>query len=191
MTTPYTDLMLDIETMGTTPDAPILSLGAVLFNSQHGMTGDEPKFHVGINLDDQLKRGAAPDASTMLWWLDQSAEARAELLRMQRTARHFAEAVGALNRFVREIHNTAPDAKIWGLPAAFDLTILRRAGHRHGSVLPWDHWNERCLRTIGGEFPKNLRPKPELAHDALADAMAQAHWLCNIRQAQRFLRGEA
>lgn len=191
MTTPYTDLMVDLETLGTTPDAPILSIGAVLFSSQHGMTGNEPKFHVGINLDDQLKRGAVPDASTMMWWLEQSAEARAELLRMQRAARHFAEAVGALDRFVGTINVAVHDIKVWSLPASFDLTILRRAGHRYGSVMPWDHWNERCLRTLGDEFPKNLRPKPELAHDALSDAVAQAHWLCSIRRVQRATTGVA
>lgn len=70
-------LMVDLETMGNGPYAPVISIGAVFFDPNTGETGEE--FSVNISLESSMRYLARPDASTILWWLEQSEEARKSL----------------------------------------------------------------------------------------------------------------
>ncbi|EFG9970480.1 exonuclease, partial [Escherichia coli] len=63
-------LMIDLETMGKNPDAPIISIGAIFFDPQTGDMG--PEFSKTIDLD---TAGGVIDRDTMKWWLKQSREA--------------------------------------------------------------------------------------------------------------------
>lgn len=74
----YTHLMLDMETMGNSPDAPIVSIGAVFFDPSTGNTGAE--FYQVVSLESSMSFGMKPDASTIQWWLKQSSEARSAIL---------------------------------------------------------------------------------------------------------------
>ncbi|EIG4395560.1 3'-5' exoribonuclease, partial [Escherichia coli] len=68
-------LMIDLETMGKNPDAPIASIGAVFFDPQTGELG--PEFSKIIDMD---TCGGTVDISTIEWWLQRSGEARAAIL---------------------------------------------------------------------------------------------------------------
>ncbi|EGF1567842.1 RecE family exodeoxyribonuclease, partial [Escherichia coli] len=57
-------LMIDLETMGKNPDAPIISIGAIFFDPQTGDMG--PEFSKTIDLD---TAGGVIDRDTMKWWL--------------------------------------------------------------------------------------------------------------------------
>ncbi|HGX5953045.1 TPA: 3'-5' exoribonuclease [Escherichia coli] len=70
-------LMVDLETMGNGPYAPVISIGAVFFDPNTGETGEE--FSVNISLESSMRYRARPDASTILWWMEQSEEARKSL----------------------------------------------------------------------------------------------------------------
>ncbi|EJP5562572.1 3'-5' exoribonuclease, partial [Escherichia coli] len=59
-------LMIDLETMGKNPDAPIISIGAIFFDPQTGDMG--PEFSKTIDLD---TAGGVIDRDTMKWWLKQ------------------------------------------------------------------------------------------------------------------------
>ncbi|EIC2136778.1 3'-5' exoribonuclease, partial [Citrobacter freundii] len=74
----YTHLMVDMETMGNSPDAPIVSIGAVFFDPSTGNTGAE--FYRVVSLESSMSFGMKPDASTIQWWLKQSSEARSAIL---------------------------------------------------------------------------------------------------------------
>lgn len=185
----YTDMMLDLETLGTDPGCPILSIGAVLFNSHTGEMG--PTFHQHLDIQDQLDKGAVPSASTLLWWLGQGAEARAALIAGQSGVWCMRTVLHSLGNWYSTNAYGEAGPLCWALPASFDFTLLRAAVPREGPMLPWNRRRERCLRTIADEYPKAVRPKPELAHDALSDALAQAQWLVNIRAEQRRERGAA
>lgn len=74
----FTHLMLDLETMGKKPGAPIVSMGAVFFDPITGETGGE--FYRVICLESSMYFGAKPDAGTILWWLKQSSEARSAIV---------------------------------------------------------------------------------------------------------------
>ncbi|EJF8188031.1 3'-5' exoribonuclease, partial [Escherichia coli] len=68
-------LMIDLETMGKNPDAPIASIGAVFFDPQTGEQG--PEFSKIIDMG---TCGGTVDISTIEWWLQRSGEARAAIL---------------------------------------------------------------------------------------------------------------
>ncbi|EOO6733933.1 RecE family exodeoxyribonuclease, partial [Escherichia coli] len=59
-------LMIDLETMGKNPDAPIISIGAIFFDPQTGDMG--PEFSKTIDLE---TAGGVIDRDTIKWWLKQ------------------------------------------------------------------------------------------------------------------------
>ena len=70
------DVMIDLETLDTSPTAVVLSLGAVAFDPYthaHGAT-----FYVEFTnfLEQQTGVGRTISPSTMLWWMQQNATAR-------------------------------------------------------------------------------------------------------------------
>lgn len=70
-------LMIDLETMGNKPNAPIVSIGAVFFEPSTGELGEE--FYRVVSLKSSMDGGAVPDPDTIMWWMQQSEEARSAI----------------------------------------------------------------------------------------------------------------
>ncbi|HAU8193203.1 TPA: exonuclease [Escherichia coli] len=170
-------LMIDLETMGTNTNAPIVVIGAVFFDPQTGEIG--PVFYIVISLTDAMNTGAVPDGGTIKWWLKQSSEARAAILTDQVKLRD------ALSRF-REFINEYSDEKfvqVWGNGATFDNAILRTSYERLDIPCPWRYHNDRDVRTIvelGKTIDFDARtviPFEGVRHNALDDARHQAKYV--------------
>ncbi|WP_024249217.1 exonuclease [Shigella sonnei] len=170
-------LMIDLETMGTNTNAPIVVIGAVFFDPQTGEIG--PVFYIVVSLTDAMNTGAVPDGGTIEWWLKQSSEARAAILTDQVKLRD------ALSRF-REFINEYSDEKfvqVWGNGATFDNAILRTSYERQGIPCPWRYYNDRDVRTIvelGKAIDFDARtaiPFEGVRHNALDDARHQAKYV--------------
>lgn len=163
-------IMIDIETMGVRPSSSILSIGAVEFNE----TKLSGTFSVRISLQSCLDAGLTVDASTIQWWMGQSEAARNTLLNAKATP--LAEALSLLGAAF--LWKNKP---VWCNGLNFDLPILEHAHHVTGKHVPWEYYNGRDYRTVKNLFPKGLvqqvEVKPEVAHDALQDAIAQAKTL--------------
>ncbi|HBV0301154.1 exonuclease [Escherichia coli] len=175
-------LMIDLETMGTNANAPIVVIGAVFFDPQTGEIG--PVFYIVISLTDAMNTGAVPDGGTIEWWLKQSSEARDAILTDQ------VKLKDALSRF-REFINEYSDEKfvqVWGNGATFDNAILRRSYERQGIPCPWRYHNDRDVRTIvelGKTIDFDARtviPFEGVRHNALDDARHQAKYVSAIWQ---------
>lgn len=170
----YTHLMLDIETMNNTPDSPMTSIAAVPFNPDSGVILDKSQcFHVHLSLQDQLDLGLVPSASTTLWWLEQPDEARARLVAGQKNALPTVEALELLQDFVSR-HCDMGQVRVWGNGASFDQPIVETSFRRVKRGVPWVFYNLRCFRTLKALRPDLCVFKPEVKHDALEDAYAQA-----------------
>lgn len=63
------DVMVDLETAGTGPDAAILAIGAVAFDRDTGRLG--PTFYTTINLASAVATGGQIEPATFTWWLQQ------------------------------------------------------------------------------------------------------------------------
>lgn len=159
-------ISVDIETMGTNPDSPILSIGAVAFDPVAGTTGGT--FYGTISLRHSIDAGFKPDGDTIVWWMQQADQARADAIQ---GVDHPSVTLLAFFTWFREIGGQF----IWGYGANFDEVLLSAAARRLGLTVPWAYGDVRCARTI----MRLVGVKPDRAagtyHNALDDAIAQAH----------------
>lgn len=175
-------LMIDLETMGTNTNAPIVVIGAVFFDPQTGEIG--PVFYIVISLTDAMNTGAVPDGGTIEWWLKQSSEARAAILTDQVKLK---DALSRFREFISE-HSDEKFVQVWGNGATFDNAILRRSYERQGIPCPWRYCNDRDVRiivelgkTIGFDA-RTAIPFEGVPHNALDDARHQAKYVSAIWQ---------
>ncbi|HCN5057148.1 TPA: 3'-5' exoribonuclease, partial [Escherichia coli] len=120
-------LMIDLETMGKNPDAPIISIGAIFFDPQTGDMG--PEFSKTIDLE---TAGGVIDRDTIKWWLKQSREAQSAIMTDEIP---LDDALLQLREFIDE-NSGEFFVQVWGNGANFDNTILRRSYERQGIPCP-------------------------------------------------------
>ncbi|HCT2457033.1 3'-5' exoribonuclease [Escherichia coli] len=172
-------LMIDLETMGTNPDAPINSIGGKFFDPETGEMG--PEFSKTIDLD---TAGGVIDRDVIKWWLKQSREAQSAILTDEIP---LDDALLQLREFIDE-NSGEFFVQVWGNGANFDNVILRRSYERQGIPCPWRYCNDRDVRTIV-ELGKALNfdartdiPFEGERHNALDDARYQAKYVSAIWQ---------
>ena len=181
----YTHLMVDMETMGNGPDAPIVSIGAVFFDPSTGNTGAE--FYQVVSLESSMSFGMKPDASTIQWWLKQSSEARSAILVDE--AMGLRESLELLADFIAEnAANGSHTVQLWGNECSFDNVILRRAYALTDTPFAVPFWNDRDVRTMV-ELGKSVGINPRFdipfegdMHNALSDARHQVKYVSAIWQ---------
>ncbi|EES4341724.1 exonuclease [Escherichia coli] len=172
-------LMIDLETMGKNPDAPIISIGAIFFDPQTGDMG--PEFSKTIDLE---TAGGVIDRDTIKWWLKQSREAQSAIMTDEIP---LDDALLQLREFIDE-NSGEFFVQVWGNGANFDNTILRRSYERQGIPCPWCYYNDRDVRTIvelGKAIDFDARtaiPFEGERHNALDDARYQAKYVSVIWQ---------
>ncbi|MCC5020889.1 3'-5' exoribonuclease [Escherichia coli] len=172
-------LMIDLETMGKNPDAPIISIGAIFFDPQTGDMG--PEFSKTIDLE---TAGGVIDRDTIKWWLKQSREAQSAIMTDEIP---LDDALLQLREFIDE-NSGEFFVHVWGNGANFDNTILRRSYERQGIPCPWRYYNDRDVRTIvelGKAIDFDARtaiPFEGERHNALDDARYQAKYVSAIWQ---------
>ncbi|EIN2762615.1 TPA: 3'-5' exoribonuclease [Escherichia coli] len=172
-------LMIDLETMGKNPDAPIISIGAIFFDPQTGDMG--PEFSKTIDLE---TAGGIIDRDTIKWWLKQSREAQSAILTDEIP---LDDALLQLREFIDE-NSGEFFVQVWGNGANFDNVILRRSYERQGIPCPWRYTNDRDVRTMVAlglvmDFDaRNVITFEGERHNALHDARYQAKYVSAIWQ---------
>ncbi|EEZ6064153.1 TPA: 3'-5' exoribonuclease [Escherichia coli] len=172
-------LMIDLETMGKNPDAPIISIGAIFFDPQTGDMG--PEFSKTVDLE---TAGGVIDRDAIKWWLKQSREAQSAIMTDEIP---LDDALLQLREFIDE-NSGEFFVQVWGNGANFDNTILRRSYERQGIPCPWRYYNDRDVRTIvelGKAIDFDARtaiPFEGERHNALDDARHQAKYVSAIWQ---------
>lgn len=166
-------IMIDIETLGVRPGCAILSIGACEF----GPKGIGNEFYVSISPNSCTEWGLTIEPFTVLWWMDQSQDARDFI-----TKGKHVELDQALDQ-LRAAFNWK-SKKVWCNGATFDFPILTAAHNAIGKSVPWEFWNCHDYRTIknivGRDVHEACKVEPSVAHNALADAVAQAQTLINM-----------
>ncbi|MGF1764827.1 3'-5' exonuclease [Aliivibrio kagoshimensis] len=179
-----THVMLDLETMGNTSNAAIVSIGAVVFSPVTGELGAE--FEEVVSLNSSAHCGVI-DASTVSWWLTQSEEARA-IFERDTPKSSLKDALLELNQWLADLGDKK-DIQVWGNGSGFDNVILVNA-FKAARIKPnFIHWNDRDVRTIVemGRSILGIDPKATLTregthHSALDDAKFQAKYVSAIWQ---------
>ncbi|EME2209201.1 3'-5' exoribonuclease [Escherichia coli] len=172
-------LMIDLETMGKNPDAPINALAGKFFDPATGEMG--PEFSKTIDLE---TAGGVIDRDTIKWWLKQSREAQSAILTDEIP---LDDALLQLREFIDE-NSGEFFVQVWGNGANFDNVILRRSYERQGIPCPWRYTNDRDVRTmvaLGLVMDFDARSVITFEgerHNALHDARYQAKYVSVIWQ---------
>ncbi|EPJ4412269.1 3'-5' exoribonuclease [Klebsiella pneumoniae] len=183
--TDYVHVMVDLETMGKKHNAPIVAIGAVVFDPATGSIGES--FYKVVCLESSVNWGAVIDPSTVIWWLKQSSEARSAIVNDD--AIPLLDALLQFREFVSDnVAGGSKKAQVWGNGASFDNSILRSSYDCIAEDYPWEYWNDRDVRTMV-ELGHAINYEPQKAipfegerHNALADAIHQARYVSAIWQ---------
>jgi hypothetical protein len=169
-----TDIMIDLETLATSPDAAILTIGAVKFDP-FGSEIKEPEmdsFYVKVDLDSCDRIGLTTNDDTIAWWANQSKEAQA-------AAFDPTDRIQIEDAF-QQLYKFCWGAKrVWSNGACFDIVICEHVFRKVGRAIPWKFWEVRDVRTA---FDLGINPQrpPVTAHHALEDAWNQAVGIQNV-----------
>ncbi len=169
-----TDIMIDLETLATTPDATILTIGAVKFDPFGDELADPTmeKFYVKVDVDSCDALGLRVDNSTVEWWGNQSKEAQDEAFSPDNRI-PITDAMNQLYKFCWG------SKRVWSHGASFDVIICEHIFRKIGKAIPWQFWTVRDTRTL---FDIGINPNrpPVLKHHALEDTWNQAVGVQNV-----------
>lgn len=166
--------MIDLETLATTPDATVLSIGAVKFDPFGDELNDRKmeSFYLRVDVDSCDKLGLTVSESTLEWWSKQSQEAQDEAFNPEGRV----DIVDAMNQLYKFCWGSK---RVWSNGAGFDVVILETIFRKISKAYPWPYWAVRDCRTI---YDLGIDPKrpPVLKHHALEDAWNQAVGVQNV-----------
>lgn len=166
-------LMLDLETLDTTPNAVILSIGIVKFNPKS--KGVYDRLLLKPTMEDQTEiynRDISED--TLRWWSEQSQEA---------IDAGFCEKDRMPLKDCMEViyHYCWNQDRVWSNGASFDIVVLESAFRQtltdRPNPIPWPFYTIRDTRTIyeiAGVSLKDKKFGTKTTHNALEDAEHQA-----------------
>lgn len=174
------EVMIDVETIGTRPNAPIISLGAVAFDQRKLVIGES--FYCNVSLESSVALGAVIDPDTVMWWMRQTDDARSALTR---NAKQAEEALNSFSLWLEASSVPQDGRKIWAAGIDFGCVLLAEHYRRLRYPLPWHYWNQRDYRTVREMFPNIEQAKRKNKHNALDDAIHQVEHLFKIRRALR------
>jgi hypothetical protein len=165
------DIMLDLETLATSPDSVILTFGAVKFNPFEPEQEFDTGLYYRVNVDEQINLGRKVDPGTVEWWGRQS-----ELVREEALSEH--DRIG-LEEFTQELNKFVVNAdRIWAQGPVFDIVILENLYRQLGKPAPWPYYSIRDSRTLLKALG-DTREQSSMLHNALADCASQAKAIQN------------
>jgi DNA polymerase III epsilon subunit-like protein len=163
-----TNIMLDLETLGTKLDSVILSIGAVAFNEEC-ITNE---FYTTINVKSCVDKGLKMYPDTVCWWATQSDAAKKGIFESKIT---LPAAISDFSLWVKSMGDNP--IRMWGNGEDFDNAILREAYFRvevSPSRIPWHFKNNMSYRTLKNLLPHVKMDRVGEHHNALDDAKSQA-----------------
>ena len=158
-------VMIDIETLSTSSDACVATLGAIVFNSN---SNNIKEFYCRIDLDSCDKLGLTRRQDTIDFWNKQDEEARKEIFGNNDRV-DIRDAMINFKTFFRENKCT----EVWCNGANFDEPILSNVYEKLKIEKPWKFWNVRCVRTLMSLAGLKMKDFGTVSHHALDDCKKQ------------------
>jgi hypothetical protein len=157
------DVMVDIETLSTRPNAVIVSIGAIKFDRKGPLEKLEEmdSFYTKVSRESCEVLGMNVDPSTVEWWNRQDDAIRFEALENPEGRLPIKDALKNLATWI------GTSQYIWGHGDDFDCVILGEAYNICNIKVPWKFWNTRDTRTLfdlagirNADLPKNDKHHP-------------------------------
>lgn len=161
------DIMIDIESLDTSPNCVILTIGVVLFDPKG--SGIIEKLELRPTIDEQTELyNRSINEDTLRWWSGQSPEALEEA--MGDSGRiSFKEAMEKLYSFCWN-HRA-----VWSNGASFDIVAMESAWRNLDMRIPWPYYTVRDTRTLYEITGVSLKDGGYVtSHKAAEDAERQA-----------------
>lgn len=168
---PRRAIVLDIETLDTTPTACVLSVGFAQVDLHDLVITDWGQLYVDQN--EQI--GRTVSESTTKWWAGQPEAWRRQCGVERASIRETFTSLGDLAINLAGLPDQG--ATWWGYGPSFDLVVLENLAAQHSLTPPWTYRDHRDLRTLfelAGVKPGQFRKADEVEHDAEADALVEA-----------------
>lgn len=175
-------ILIDIETLGTKPFSPLISIGAVEFKPEEGQTlGRE--FYQVVSLSETITSSLTMDVDTLKWWMQQSDKAREVF---KEPGQSLQSTLLMLSQFITQIAN-GEDFRVWSR-GRLDFEVLENNFRRKFISIPWKYNQIRDSRTFIEELKDYCPCFQEIndnEHNALSDATFEA---LNIMHIMSYLR---
>ena len=163
-----TNVMLDIETLSTAPNALILTIGAIKFDRFVDINKDIKKtdfFYRRIVIDTENSNFQI-DEKTKIWWNKQEQKVKYEaLVNPDRTP--LDEALLQFNVWFGK------SKYVWSNGSVFDIVIMENAYKAFSIDVPWKFWNIRDVRTI---MDVAQVYKSDFSNKSPHNALEDCHW---------------
>ena len=175
MEKPQLNLMLDLETASTRPEAAILSIAIVPFNLDASEPAPEvPHHYEVINFASCFFEGDDIDKETQRRWMQQPVAAQLEIINRQGS--HVRMAIRDAYNYLTYLSEQY-ELIIWSQGIDFDFPILEYAFEKYveSNKKPYSYWNKRDTRTIIKWSNVNSHDyvRTGTAHNALDDCRTQ------------------
>lgn len=183
------DIMVDIETLGTSPDSTVIQIASMAFDIQTGEVKDK------FNMIADIEKNELPISATggtIKWWLNTNADLFKKLLNegnasSEEVIKYFYNWINKLRQ--KEMNEKKDltllgDLYLWGNGILFDNKIIQHQMKMVGLDYPIFYRNDRDVRTIvdlagakSGLSEKELKAKFNdeslVAHNAFDDVIYQ------------------
>lgn len=189
------DITIDFETTSLSPTAAIISIGAVAwsryqqdtpFLSYKAKSGDNRvEFQQFVDLRSAFLDGFTFDKSTADWWAQQSAEAKASLLKKEGNIFSIEKSVKILFEWINSLADGYDAVCLWSQGTDFDIAILKNVCYKYNIPMPVKHTQFRDHRTYALEaaeilngFTGDAVAKPKKAYEMVKEYVepgAKAH----------------
>ena len=157
-------LMIDLETLATTPNAAILTIGACKFDPQ--ATDIHSTYYERIVLETQEEYGRVINEDTLAWWSQQDKQIQEDAFGEGDDRIDLRDAMKKLYTFGLGTTN------VWSHGAIFDVVIIEDICRSLQQAVTWKFWEVRDTRTLFDLADVSVRIEGK--HNALTDAVAQA-----------------
>lgn len=164
------DIMVDLETLDTSPDCVVLSIGAVRFDPKGN--GVVERLELKPTIEDQTEiYNRSISEETLTWWSKQNSAAMDEAF-SEEGRLPFAECMEILYKFCWNRR------AVWSNGAPFDLVVMEHAWRQTSDKpipIPWPFYTMRDTRTLYEVAGVKLRSDGHVtSHKAVEDAERQA-----------------
>lgn len=160
-------ICFDLETLGNNSHSPIIAIGAVKFDIEKGIYDT---FYVNVYYPYGIPEHYKVDYSTIMWWMQQSNEAREMLIYNKDTL------YNSITSFLNWIDETwnFDDCLYWSM-STFDFPILNWAiKNEIADTQGLPYTMARDYRTIKDLLKLEYPPFEGVKHNALDDARNEA-----------------
>lgn len=165
-------VMLDFETLATSPNAAVIQVGACYFDADTGEIG--ATFKRNVDAKSAVKSGAIIDPNTVMWWLEQSEVAQNSILAFPREDINLV--FSDLNAFLQGAEC------IWS-HATFDFVILTETLSRLAIRPNFSFRATKDIRTLqflvkrSSDKTESKLVRNGVHHDALDDCKFQVAYV--------------